>query len=122
MGYSQHPKRDFTLLGLALSGGIFLCLYILTQASLYWYWAWIIAAGVITFFFYWYDKRAAIRQGNRIPEVTFHIMAFIGGVFGAWIGRGIFRHKTKHGSFTAALILATILHVSVIVLILAELV
>jgi uncharacterized membrane protein YsdA (DUF1294 family) len=118
MGYSKHPKRDYTLLGLILSVAFFLCLFLPTRTSYHWYWSWIIASGLITFIFYGIDKKNAVHQGNRIPELTFHTMAFIGGVFGGWIGRGVFRHKTKHGSFTAVLIIATVVHIVAIVLVL----
>lgn len=108
MGYSKQPKRDFSILALVLIGILALLLWIVTRW--FFYWPWIIAATIVTFFFYGIDKKNAQTNGNRIPEIVLHGMTLIGGVFGGWLGLGVFRHKTQHNSFLIVLILATILH------------
>jgi len=108
MGYSKQPKRDFSILAFVLIGIIALLIWLGTKW--FFYWPWIIAATIVTFVFYGVDKKQAQANGNRIPEIVLHGMALIGGVFGGWLGRGFFRHKTQHNSFLIVLILATILH------------
>ena len=46
------------------------------------------------------DKRRAIRHAWRIPEKMLFLSAILGGSVGARIGMSVFRHKTKHKSFT----------------------
>ena|ERR1051325_4346452 len=76
-----------------------------------WYWLWWAGLSLLTFLAYGIDKWQSKRQnGRRIPEIILHTLAFAGGVAGGWIGRFVFRHKTRHISFTVVLVLATILH------------
>ena len=46
------------------------------------------------------DKQKAIKEQFRIPERTFFLLSFLGGALGTYIGMQLFRHKTKHTSFT----------------------
>lgn len=46
------------------------------------------------------DKQKARRKRWRIPERTLFLSAILGGSIGALAGMYIFRHKTKHLSFT----------------------
>jgi len=55
----------------------------------------IIGMNVIAFVFYGYDKRQAIRNRQRVPEVILHLLALLGGTPGALLGQLVFRHKTK---------------------------
>jgi len=49
----------------------------------------------LTFFFYWFDKRAARRHGmRRVPEATLLMAGFLGGTPAALVG-----HKTRKTSF-----------------------
>src|SRR5262249_8522041 len=61
--------------------------------------AWLVAVTVATFLWYGYDKRQALLNGRRVPEVVLHGLAFFGGSFGAGFGMWLFRHKTVKGSF-----------------------
>ena len=71
---------------------------------------WLAAASVITFIFYGYDKAQAKRHGWRVPEKYLHWMALAGGFPGGWIGRSVFRHKTRKGVFLFFLVTSTIIH------------
>lgn len=63
---------------------------------------------IITFLFYGYDKRQSLNNKGRIPELTLHLLALLGGTPGAFLGQLSFRHKTKKLSFKI-IFLATVL-------------
>ena len=46
------------------------------------------------------DKWKARRDRWRIPEKTLFLSAILGGSIGLLVGMHLFRHKTKHKSFT----------------------
>ena len=46
------------------------------------------------------DKYKARRDLWRIPEKTLFLSAILGGSVGFLLGMRVFRHKTKHKSFT----------------------
>ncbi|MFN8518603.1 MAG: DUF1294 domain-containing protein [Chloroflexota bacterium] len=71
--------------------------------------AWMAGWTPVAFAAYGIDKRAAVRGGWRLPELVLHGLAVIGGVIGAWAGRLVFHHKTRHPSFLVVLVLASIL-------------
>jgi uncharacterized membrane protein YsdA (DUF1294 family) len=105
----RNPKGLFTLL--AFGSGLLAFLVLLLQFGWRWYWAWWTGFSLITGLAYGFDKMQARKEeGARIPEIVLHLLAFGGGVAGAWLGRILFRHKTCHVGFTIALVLATILH------------
>jgi uncharacterized membrane protein YsdA (DUF1294 family) len=77
---------------------------------LHFYLVWLAILSLITFITYGHDKSRARSGGWRVPENTLHWLAILGGFPGGWIGRAVFRHKTKKASFTIVLILATAIH------------
>ena len=46
------------------------------------------------------DKLKAKRRGFRVPEAILFLLAIAGGSIGAILAMYIFRHKTRHHSFT----------------------
>lgn len=46
------------------------------------------------------DKKKALKQQWRIPEKSLFLTAAIGGSVGVLLGMWVFRHKTKHLSFS----------------------
>jgi len=74
------------------------------------YLIWLSAVSIITFFFYGYDKLQAKRNGWRVPEKYLHWLALSGGFAGGWLGRSVFRHKTRKRIFLLILIISTIIH------------
>ena len=112
---STAAPRDYTspyrLFGaIAAIAAIAIVLLLAVWLGLHWYVAWLAGWSVVTFIFYGYDKMQSQRDGGRVPELVLHGMALIGGFPGGWAGRAVFRHKTRHGSFTAVLVLATVIH------------
>ncbi|MCF7494163.1 DUF1294 domain-containing protein [Vibrio sp. L5-1] len=63
--------------------------------------AWYLVIGVVTFFVYAKDKRAAITGHWRVPEKTLHILSVAGGWLGALIAQDKLRHKTQKQPFRA---------------------
>ena len=74
------------------------------------YFVWLAIASIVTFIFYGYDKAQAKRNGWRVPEKYFHWLALLGGFPGGWLGRSVFRHKTRKQSFLVILVISTIIH------------
>ena len=63
--------------------------------------AWYFVIGVVTFFVYAKDKRAALHGNWRVPEKTLHIFSVAGGWLGALIAQDKLRHKTQKQPFRA---------------------
>ncbi|WP_299695089.1 DUF1294 domain-containing protein [uncultured Vibrio sp.] len=62
---------------------------------------WYLVIGLVTFFVYAKDKRAAINGNWRVPEKTLHILSVAGGWLGALIAQDKLRHKTQKQPFRA---------------------
>ena len=54
---------------------------------------------IITFIFYFVDKRKAIKNKWRIKENTLVALTFFGGALGASLAMFLLRHKTRHLKF-----------------------
>lgn len=97
------------LLGSAIAG-------VLAFVGLWWlglspFLAWVAGWTLPAFALYGIDKRQAESGGWRVPELLLHGLALIGGVVGAWAGRGFFHHKTRKPAFTVVLVAASVLWV-----------
>lgn len=110
----------YPILGIGLC--ILLFVSIQERLNLHWYPIWLGSCSLVTWAFYAWDKRVAEIQGlfkrargdGRVPEWTLHMLALMGGFFGAWIARPMFNHKTnvkKHPSILIVLIISTIGHI-----------
>lgn len=60
---------------------------------------WVVAASLLAFFIMGFDKRRARRGGRRVREVSFFLVAALGGAPGAIWGMYAYRHKTRHWYF-----------------------
>jgi uncharacterized membrane protein YsdA (DUF1294 family) len=56
---------------------------------------------LLSFGYYFLDKRAATRGDWRAAESSLHLLDFLGGWPGGLIAQQLFRHKTVKGSFQA---------------------
>lgn len=63
-------------------------------------WIYLLTVNALGFLLMLVDKRKARKRRWRIPESTLFLTAAIGGSVGSILGMYIFRHKTKHRSFT----------------------
>ena len=61
---------------------------------------WVLAWTLIAFILMGADKWKARHDNWRVPEKTLFLSAILGGSVGALAGMYLFRHKTKHLSFT----------------------
>ena len=68
-------------------------------AGIPWFYAYLVGINLCTFFFYVYDKAVSGRDRVRIPEITLHLLALLGGTPFAFLGQQIFHHKTKKSAF-----------------------
>lgn len=76
------------------------------------YWPWLIAGSLITFAYFWYDKKNAKRAAKRIPEKLLLSMVLVGGVLGGWLGMLLLRHKTLHSTFWITQWIASAIHLA----------
>ena len=60
------------------------------------------------------DKRKAQNHSWRIPERTLFTAAIFGGSIGSILGMYLFRHKTKHLSFTIGMPVILLLQIAAI--------
>jgi len=97
------------LIALAIAGLLFFVVAPLLGGDLTPVVRWLVAAGVVTFLYYGFDKARSKGKGQRIPEWTLHGLAVSGGVFGGWLGMFLFRHKTQKPIFRLILLVATVL-------------
>lgn len=65
--------------------------------------AWLAAVSLAGFVAMGYDKGQARRSGWRVSERTLFLLAIAGGSLGVLLGLYLFRHKTRHRSFTIGL-------------------
>ena len=79
---------------------------------------WVLAWTLIAFALMGVDKWKARHDSWRIPEKTLFLSAILGGSVGALAGMFLFRHKTKHLSFTVGMPLILAVQI-VLVLLLA---
>lgn len=61
---------------------------------------WLAANNLLALVLCGIDKWKARRDRWRIPEKTLFLSAILGGSIGLLVGMHLFRHKTKHKSFT----------------------
>ena len=79
----------------------------------------VVFANITTFIAYGIDKRAAIRGAWRVKENDLHLMEFLGGWIGAWLGQKFFNHKTSKKSFLAMYKLMIVMEIIAVYLILS---
>lgn len=68
--------------------------------------------GVLSAGTYYYDKRQAIAEGWRVPEMTLHGLDLVGGVIGGLLAQVAWRHKTAKPGFGFATALIVIVQLS----------
>ena len=75
---------------------------------------WVLSWTLIAFVLMGADKWKARHESRRIPEKTLFLSAILGGSLGALAGMYLFRHKTKHRSFTVGMPMILALQVALV--------
>lgn len=75
---------------------------------------WLIAVNFVAFAAFGFDKAQAEQGGWRVRERTLLTLALLGGTLGAYLGRRLFRHKTRKNAFSNALLRVLALQVILI--------
>lgn len=70
-----------------------------------WY---LILLNIFTFFLFIIDKYYALHERQRVSEVTLYFLSIAGGIFGAFLGMLLVRHKIKKNGFLLIQILILI--------------
>jgi uncharacterized membrane protein YsdA (DUF1294 family) len=73
--------------------------------------SYLVAVNLITFIFFWNDKRRSKKEAWRIPEKTLISLCLIGGSIGGILGMQVFHHKTKHALFAWGIPIILILQI-----------
>ncbi|CAI0963155.1 DUF1294 domain-containing protein [Serratia entomophila] len=93
----------YVLLGLALAASLFFPHPIMM---------WLLLANVLTLVIYGWDKLAAIKAWQRVPEVTLLLLGLAGGWLGALVAHQLFRHKTQKQPFKTWFVLSVALNLA----------
>jgi len=75
------------------------------------------AASLFGFILMGADKRKAVQHKWRIPEKSLFLIALAGGSVGVLLGMWVFRHKTKHLSFSIGILMIIAVQICAAVLI-----
>ncbi len=71
--------------------------------------------GLVTFCFYGWDKRMAVKGGWRVPEKTLHLLGLFGGWPGGVMGMRVFKHKRQKDKFVVVFGLTVAVNVGLLV-------
>jgi len=63
---------------------------------------WVTAISLLTFAVYAFDKRRAVKDGQRTPETLLHLLELLGGWPGAFLGQRLLRHKSAKAIYQLA--------------------
>lgn len=70
------------------------------QGAYMWLWYYLAAINAAGIAVMGIDKQKAKRRLSRVSEKSIFTLAAVGGALGVWLGMSLFRHKTKHKSFS----------------------
>ncbi|MEG0079646.1 DUF1294 domain-containing protein [Enterococcus sp.] len=62
-------------------------------------WFYLVLVNLYVFFLMYYDKRQAVKKGQRISEKNLLFMGIVGGGFGGLLAQRLFHHKTRKKKF-----------------------
>lgn len=61
-----------------------------------------------------FDKMSSMRGGRRVPEITLHALAMLGGVYVMMILMNLIRHKNNKFSFYIVTIIIAIIWLAIV--------
>lgn len=68
----------------------------------------LVVMNLCAFLVFGWDKRRAVQEKSRVPEARLLLLAWLGGLVGAWSAMHLFRHKTRKTSFRWKMVCVTI--------------
>ena len=77
----------------------------------------IIIINIVSFVMMGIDKKKAEKHKWRIKESTLFLVAILGGSLGSILGMQMYRHKTKHLTFTLGMPAILILQIIILFLV-----
>ena len=110
--YAKRPSGRAVVLALLFLAGL------ATLAHWQWLPVWVPgiygAVSVLTFLMYANDKAAALKNRQRTPENTLHLLALLGGWPGAMVAQQSLRHKSQKSSFRRVYWLTVLINLAVL--------
>ena len=91
-----------------MSGGPAL---VILLSAIFWY---LLIANLLGLILMGVNKRKAKKGRWRIPEAMLFLVAALGGSLGIILGMYLFRHKTKHRSFTIGMPMILIVQIAIL--------
>lgn len=86
------------------------------QGAYMWLWYYLVAINAAGIAVMGIDKQKAKRRLRRISEKSIFTLAACGGALGVWVGMSLFRHKTKHKSFSLGIPALLMLNILIVYL------
>ena len=74
----------------------------------------VLLTNLFAFLLFWFDKKQAIGNKNRISEFRLLWITFMGGTIGALMSMILFRHKTSKMSFLIKFVAVVIVQIAAI--------
>jgi len=59
----------------------------------------ILLMNIVTFVFFYIDKKRSIRGAWRVSEMTLHLFELFGGTFASFLAQRVLRHKIRKLSY-----------------------
>ena len=84
---------------------------VILLSAIFWY---LLIAKLLGLIIMGVDKRKAKKGRWRIPEAMLFLVAALGGSLGIILGMYLFRHKTKHRSFTIGMPMILIVQIAIL--------
>lgn len=106
----QNSSLDKMTIGIIL---YWLILFVLLNVGKLpqFYFLWLVLVNAITYLAYRRDKTASQRAKQRIPEMTLHLLALLGGWTFAWFAQQKFRHKTQKQPFKKIFLCTVVINI-----------
>lgn len=77
-------------------------------------WIYLLIINIIAFLVMGWDKRAAIKHNQRIPEKTLFLLALVGGSLGSIVAMIFYHHKNRKPKFLIGFPVIFVLQVVII--------
>lgn len=108
---TKQKRRPATFIAVLFFCNLFIFTTLVNLLPLAVMWLYL-GLSVVTYLFYYLDKRAAKRDAQRTPENTLHLLSLLGGWPGAFMAQERFRHKSSKVEFRRVFWVTVVLNVA----------